>query len=101
MQVGNFTAEFNGTTDFSKAFSYLLNNFESFFKIEVSNTLANLITSSFQDSLNTVISNSSGILPYDTIFLNYTLIGDPIFNQDYMTLAFDGTFLESENPQSN
>jgi len=25
--------------------------------------------------------------------MNYTLIGEPVFNKDYMTVAFDGTFM--------
>lgn len=34
----------------------------------------------------------------DQIFLNYTLTGDPVFNKDYMTVPFDGTFMHTINP---
>lgn len=78
-----------------------MKSFKNFFKNEVANILGRKISKTFEDSLNAMLYNGPSILNVmgdDQIFLNYTLTGDPVFNKDYMTVPFDGTFMHTINP---
>jgi len=35
------------------------------------------------------------------IYLNYTILGQPVFTKDYLTLAFDGSLTTSNTEQSS
>lgn len=95
IDINDYTADFNGSSDFSKVFNIILRNFKSFFKNEVANVLAMKISSTFQDSFNSMLYTGPSILSLkdDSIYMNYTLTGDPIFTKDYMSVPFDGSFL--------
>lgn len=96
IDIADYNAEFKGSTDFSKVFNIILRNFKSFFKNEVANVLAIKISSTFEDTFNAMLYNGPSILSLkdDSIFVNYTLTGDPIFTQDYMSVPFDGSFIQ-------
>ena len=53
------------------------------------------IAKSFEDSLNDLLFSNPPIFTVvdQQVYMNYTLIGEPVFNKDYMTVAFDGTFM--------
>jgi len=56
--------------------------------------MAHSLATSFQEAFNRILFNSQALVPMaDTgIYLNYTLLGDPIFKKDYLAIPFDGTF---------
>lgn len=93
--VQNYTANFRGETDFSKAANVIIRNFKSFFKKEVANVMARKVSKSFEASLNSMLYRGPSIVSVldEDIYLNYTLTADPTFHADYMSIPFDGTFL--------
>eukprot|EP00347_Sterkiella_histriomuscorum_P017917 403347484 len=99
IDIKDYSADFQGSSDFSKVFNIILRSFKSFFKNEVANVLAMKITSTFEDSFNSMLYTGPSILSMkeDTIFMNYTLTGDPIFTKDYMSVPFDGSFIQKVN----
>ena len=95
IKVEDYNADFSGSSDFSRVFNVILKNFKSFFKNEVANVLAMKISSTFEESFNSLLYQGPSILEVQDngIFINYTLTSDPVFNKDYMTVPFDGSFL--------
>lgn len=93
--VENYTANFEGETDFSRAANVIIRNFKTFFKREVANVMARKVSKSFEASLNSMLYKGPSILSVldEEIYLNYTLTADPTFHEDYMSIPFDGTFL--------
>ncbi len=93
--VQNYTADFRGETDFSRAANVIIKNFKSFFKKEVANVMARKVSKSFESSLNSMLYRGPSIVSIldNDIYLNYTLTADPTFHADYMSIPFDGTFL--------
>ena len=102
IDIDNYECVFNGTSDFSKALGYTLQNFKTFFKNEVGTVLASGITEAFKSTMNSFLFEGAGIYPIvpNQIYLNSTLTGNPIFNKDFITLPMDGTFLDA-NMQNN
>lgn len=100
IDVSNYTANFTGQSDFSKALTMLLNSFKSFFKDEVANMMARKVAKSFEESLNAIMNHGPSIVPIDEkglINFNYTLVGSPIFNKDHMTVPFDGRMFSAKS----
>lgn len=95
--IENYDANFEGKSDISKAFNVVLKNFKSFFKNEVANIMARKISKTFEETFNAMLYQGPSILNVmdGLIYMNYTLTGDPIFNEDYMAVPFDGTFLHT------
>jgi len=99
IDIKDYNADFKGSSDFSKVFNIILKNFKSFFKNEVANVIAMKVSTTFEDSLNSMLYTGPSIvsLSGDNIFINYTLSSDPVFNKDYMSVPFDGTFIRKVN----
>lgn len=76
-------------------FNIILRNFKSFFKNEVANVLAMKISSTFEETFNSMLYNGPSILALkeDSIFINYTMTDDPVFTKNFMSIPFDGSFI--------
>jgi len=59
--------------------------------------MARSVSKAFEESINSALYQGPSILSLygKDIYLNYTLTGSPIFNQFYMAIPFDGTFLHN------
>ncbi|CDW78196.1 phospholipid transfer protein [Stylonychia lemnae] len=95
VNITDYNAKFDGSTDFTKIFNIILKNFKTFFKNEVGNVLSMKIAKTFEQRLNELLFSNPSIFTVmeNQVYLNYTLIGEPVFNKDYMTVSFDGTFM--------
>jgi len=61
VEITDYNAKFNGSTDFIKIFNIILKNFKAFFKNEVANILSMKIAKSFEDSLNDLLFSNPPI----------------------------------------
>ena len=99
-------AKFHGTTDISTGLQLIIDNFKSFFKNEFINRMALKITQSIEISLNSLINKSNCLASLVNeksnselgILFNYTLVGKPIINKNYVVFPLDASFLTNENP---
>jgi hypothetical protein len=97
--VENYSADFKGTSDFSKALTLILNSFKSFFKKEVVNILARKIAKSFEDTYNAILYSGPSVISIGEsgVSLNYSLTTEPLFHANYMAVPFDGSFVSSQS----
>ena len=82
-------------------FNIILRNFKNFFKNEVASVIAMKISTTFQDSANTLLYNGPSLvsLSDSNVFVNYTLSADPVFTSEYMSIPFDGGFIRKVDGQ--
>ena len=62
IDIRAFSTDFDGISDLSKAIQIIMNNFESFFKNELTNMLAWRLAKSVEKSMNTMLFNGGEIL---------------------------------------
>lgn len=94
IDIRSYKAELDGHSDLSKALEILLNNFETFFKNELTNVLAWRAAKSAEKSLNSMLlslGDSVDLAPGWA--LNTNLVGDPILRDDFVAFPLDGSFV--------
>lgn len=71
-----------------------MTNFQDFFKDQLANIIYRKITKSFEQLINSSLElvDFTFELPNSPIFINYTLVRQPIFGEDYLAIGLDGTF---------
>ena len=96
IDVKDYNANFEGSSDFTKVFNIILRNFKNFFKNEVASVIAMKVSTTFEESANRLLySGPSMVALSDTnVHVNYTLAADPVFTNDYMAIPFDGGFVK-------
>lgn len=90
----------DGSSDLSKAVEIIFNSFKSFFKNELTNMLAWRMAKSVEESMNTMMLSKAGIVAFpdfDNVYLNATMLSDPIFEKDYIAIPIDGS-ISMKNP---
>jgi len=94
IEIEDFYAQMNGTSEISKAFELVINKFKEFFKNEIVNIFARKISKSLERSLNNRISSDKSLSKVGRsggVYLNSTLTGDPIILGNFLSLPFDGS----------
>lgn len=103
ISMTDYKVKADGSSDLSKAVEIVFNSFKSFFKNELANMLAWRMAKSVEESMNTLMMTRAGIVPMpelDNVFFNATMLSDPIFEKDYITIPIDGTIsMRNSNDQ--
>jgi len=90
----------SGSSDLSKAVEIVFNSFKSFFKNELANMLAWRMAKSVEESMNSLMLSKAGVVQMpniNNVYLNATMLSDPIFEKDYITIPIDGS-ISMQNP---
>ena len=95
VSVEHFHHDIKGQTDFSKAASILMGNFQEFFKDQLANIACRKVSKSFEQLINQILKVQEPLmaLPDTPGYINYTILGQPMFGEGYMAIGFDGSFL--------
>jgi len=94
--INQYEVKTGGSSDLSRALEIIFNSFKSFFKNELANMLAWRMAKSVEESMNTMMTASAGFIELpgaENVFLNATMLGDPVFHDDYLSILMDGSFI--------
>ena len=99
ISIHQYEVKTGGSSDLSRALEIIFNSFKSFFKNELANMLAWRMAKSVEESMNTMMTASAGFIELpgvSNVFLNATMLGDPIFHSDYLSILMDGSFVTQD-----
>ena len=95
IQIRDYYVDLKGQTDWGRAAQQSLNEFKSLFKRELKNLLAWRMAKSVEEALNTLLlAQQKQIKIKDqTLVMNTTLVGDPVFTFGDLGFPIDGSFI--------
>lgn len=96
LNIKTYRVKTSGSSDLSTAVEIVFNSFKSFFKNEMANMLAWRMAKSVEESMNTMMLSKSGVVRiphFEHVYLNTTMLADPMFEKDYITIPIDGSVL--------
>ena len=100
--IEDFQVQFNGTSEIAEGMQLIVNKFKSFFKEELVNIVARKLTKSVEESINNYLLDDLMIREVGEkgsgIFQNLTMVGDPVLEENYLAVPYDGSFfVEGQN----